>query len=194
LRLPATFQPTSSLHCRSTFQPRFPIDLRLSSAISVPALPSNSTSDSHRMSDPSVSLQIHFQLAPSTNLPTQPSSQLSTRVSNQPSGSAFVSTCDLRRLPILRPTFRLISSLRLQSIFSQTFPSTFDLRLRSTFQFRLRIDLRLAPPADPPACLPTDFQLAPSIRLPASPTNLTSDSHRLLHSLAASESPCDLRR
>jgi len=44
---------------------------------------------------------------------------------------------------------------------------SFDSRLRSTFQLRLRIDLRLAPPADPLACLPTDFQLAPSVNLPA---------------------------
>jgi len=93
-----------------------------------------------------------------------------------------------------------------------TFRSTFDLRLRSTFRLRLCIDLRLAPPADPPACLPTNLQLAPSIDLPAQPfrstyltcvswstfrfrlRNLTSESHRLLHPQAAFEPICDLRR
>jgi len=50
-----------------------------------------------------------------------------------------------------------------------TFRSTFDLRLRSTFRLRLCIGLRLAPPANPPACLPTDLELAPSISLPAPP-------------------------
>jgi len=144
LRFPATFQPTSSLHRRSTFQPRFPIDLRLSSAIHLPALPSNSTSDSHRLSDPSASLPIRLQLAPSTDLPAQPSSQPSTRVSNQPFGSAFASTCDLRRLPILRPTFRLTSSLRLRSIFQPNFPV--NLRLASP------INLPVPPLHQPATC------------------------------------------
>jgi len=57
----------------------------------------------HRLSDPSANLPVHFQLAPSTFLPIQPSRWLSTCVSNQPSGSAFVPACDRRHLPNLQP-------------------------------------------------------------------------------------------
>jgi len=134
----------SEEHRRSTFQPRLPIDLRLSSAIHLPALPSNSTSDSHRLSDPSVSLPIRLQLALSTSLPAQPSSQPSTRVSDQPSSSAFASTCDLRRLPILRPTFRLLSSLRLRPILSQT--------LQPIFRLTSPINLPVPPSYRPATC------------------------------------------
>jgi len=162
LRLPAAFQSTSSLHRRSTFQPRIPIDLRLSSAIYLPALPSNSTSDSHRLSDPSVSLPIRLQLAPSTSLPAQPSSQPSTRVSDQLSGSSFVSTCDLRRLPILQTAFQLTSSLHLPSIFQLTYKPNLRLSSAVAFSSCLRIDQRLASPTDSPAspsCQPFGFRL-----------------------------------
>jgi hypothetical protein len=159
LRLPATFQPTSSLHRRSTFQPRFPIDLRLSSTIHLFALPSNSTSDSHRMSDPSVNLPIRLQLAPSTSLPAQPSSQPLTRVSDQPFGSAFVSACDSRRLPILRPTFQPTSSLRLRSVFSQTF--------RPIFRLASPINRPVPPSYRPATCAACRSSSLPSNGLPA---------------------------
>jgi len=75
-----------------------------------------------------------------------------------------------------------------------TLRSTVDLRLRSTFRFRLCIDLRLAPPADPPAGYPTDLQLAPKINLqPNPPAN-----HRLASPINLPVPPfastCDLRR
>jgi len=212
------------------------------------------------MSDPLVSFPIRLQLAPSTSLPAQPSSQPSTRVSDQPSSSAFASTCDLRRLPILRPTFRLTSSLRLRPILSQTLQPIFrltspinlpvpplhrpatcaacrssslpsnrlpacafhqpssltykpNLRLSSAAAFSscFRTAHRLASLTDPPArlranplafasgqpsgCtfqLASDFRRLPTFQPPLS--NPTSDSHRLLDSLAAYEPICDLRR
>jgi len=162
LRLPATIWPSSGLHRRLTFRSRFPIDLRLSSAIFLPALPSNSTSNSHRLSDLSslafVSISS-FRLRPILG---SPSSRPSTRVSDQPSGSTSNQPATRAACRFSSPAFRPISSFRLRSI----------------FQLNLPADLRLASP----------------INSPVLPSNLTSDSHRLLHSPAASEPPCDLRR
>jgi len=92
-----------------------------------PALPSNSTTNSRRPSNPSTCLQINLQLALATNLSGPPSGQPSTCVSSQPSSPAFASTRDLRRLPILEPAFRSISSLRLRSIFQLHLPADFQL-------------------------------------------------------------------
>jgi len=69
-----------------------------------PALPSNLNFQS--FIDCQILQQVFrsiFQLAPSTNRPTQPSRRPSTCVYSQPSGSAFVPTCDRRRLPNLQP-------------------------------------------------------------------------------------------
>jgi len=186
---PATVRPTSGLHRRSTVRPRFPIDLRLSSAIYLSALPSNSTSDSHRLSDPS---GWPFGRSPACAFDqpyrAQPSGQPSTCVSDQPSGSAFASTCDSRRLPILRPAFRPISSLRLRSVFRLNFPANlFDLRLLVNLPVPpskpnlrissavassgcLRTDPRLAPRTNPPACLRANLWLSPSINPPTVPS------------------------
>jgi hypothetical protein len=93
----------------------------------------------------------------------------------------------LRRLPISGSAFQLnyqlsstVKSFDLPSDqpptcvgdqpFWPAFRPTFDLRLQPTFQPSLRIDPRLAPPADPRACLPINLQLAPSINLPAQPS------------------------
>jgi len=137
--------PPFSLAFRST--------LRLASAIQSPALPSNSTSDSHRLPDSLASLPIDLQLAPSTNFPAQLSSRPSTHVSDLPSSSAFQSTCNRRHLSIFRPAFRPTSSLRLWPIFRLSFP--------------------------------VHVRLSPSANVPALPSNLTSDSHRLLRSPGA---------
>jgi len=174
------------LHRRSTVRPRFPMNLRLSSAIHILALPSNSTSDSHRVSDPSGWL---FGRSPAFAFDqpyrAQPSGQPLTCVSDQPSGSAFASTCGSRRLPTLRPAFRLTSSLRLGPAFRPNLPvNLFDLRLLVNLPVppskpNLRISSavaswgclqtgpRLAPPPDPPARHRANLQLAPSINPPA---------------------------
>ena len=90
-------------------------------------------------------LPVSLQLSPSTNLPAQPSGQPSTCVFDQPSGSAFASTCDSRRLPILRPAFRLTSSLRLRSIVRLNLPVNLSTCVSwSTFQFCLKPNLRLS--------------------------------------------------
>jgi len=137
--------PPFSLAFRSTF--------RLASAIQSPALPSNSTSDSHRLPDSSASLPIDLQLAPSTNLPAQLSNRFPACAFNRSSNSAFQSTCDRRHLSIFRPAFGLTSSLRLRPIFRLSFP--------------------------------VHVRLAPSANVPALPSNLTSDSHRMLCSPGA---------
>jgi hypothetical protein len=71
-----------------------------------------------------------FQLAPSTNRLTQPSRQPLTCVSSQPSGSAFVSACNRRRLPNLQPcppiAFQLALSVDLPA---QPSSQPVDLRL-----------------------------------------------------------------
>jgi len=56
-----------------------------------------------------------------------PSSRPSTCVAGQLSGPTFASTCDLRRLPILWSAFRLVSGLRLQSVFRLNLPADFQL-------------------------------------------------------------------
>jgi len=138
----------------ATCRPASPSDLPATrAACRSPALPSNSTSDSHRLPDSLASFPIDLQLAPSTHLPAQLSSQSSTCVSDQPSGSAFQPTCDRRHMSIFRPAFQLTSSLRLWPIFRLSFPA--------------------------------HVQLAPSANVPALPSNLTSDSHRLLCSPGA---------
>jgi hypothetical protein len=92
-----------------------------------PALPSNSTTDPHRPSDPSTCPQISPPTCVGDQPSGLPSSQPSTCVSGQLSGPAFAPTCDLRRLPILQPAFRPISSLRLQPIFRTNLPADFQL-------------------------------------------------------------------
>jgi len=67
--------------------------------------------------DPPTDFPTALQLAPSINRQPNFPANLSTRVSDQPSSSAFASTCDSRRLPILQPAFQLTSSLRLRSAF-----------------------------------------------------------------------------
>jgi len=114
----------------------------------------------------------------------------------------------LRRLPILRPAFRLTSSLRLRSIFRLTYKPNLRLSSAAAFSSCLRTDMRLAPPTDSPAspsCQPlafasgqpsgcsfklaSDFRRLPTFQPPLS--NPTSDSHRLLDSMAATQT--DLR-
>ena len=63
---------------------------------------------------------------------------LTTRVSDLPSGSAFQSTCDRRHLSIFRPAFRLTSGLR----------------LRPVFRLSLPVHVRLSPSANVPALPP----------------------------------------
>jgi len=142
-----------------------------------------------------------------------PSSQSPICTGDQPFSLAFQSTlrlasaiflrlCLPTQLPTLadrqtlRLAFRSTSNVRWRSIFRPAFQPAFDLRLRLTFRPSLCIDPRLAPLADPTACLPTnlqlapstdlpahlpvDFQLAPSFNLPVPPSNPTSDSHRPL--------------
>jgi len=86
--------------------------------------------------------------------PALPSNSLPTLIDRQTLRLAFRSTSNLRWRPTLRPAFQ----------------PTFDLRLRPTFRPSLCIDLRLAPLADPPACLPTNLWLAPSTNLPDRPS------------------------
>jgi len=119
---------------------------------------------------------VNFRLAPAFYLSASPSRQPSTRVSSQPSSAAFPTRPPiLIDCQILQPAFQSISSLRLQPIFRPSLPANlqlapFDSRLQPTFQLRLPIDLRPSSPADPPACLPTSFQLAPSADLLAQPS------------------------
>jgi hypothetical protein len=100
-RLPSGFSPACAFNQPFSLAFQLASDLRrlpLSGSAFQPQLPIL-----HRLSDPSASLRVHLQLAPSTNRLTQPSRQPSTCVSSQFSGSAFVSTCDRRRLPNLQP-------------------------------------------------------------------------------------------
>jgi len=83
--------------------------------------------------NPLADFPTDLQLAPSINLQPNFPADLSTRVSDQPSSSAFASTCDLRRLPILQPAFQLTSSLRLPSVFQLTYKP--NLRLSSAAAF-----------------------------------------------------------
>jgi hypothetical protein len=75
-------------------------------------------------------IRFIFQLAPSTNRLTQPSRQPLTCVSSQPSGPAFVSACNRRRLPNLQPcppiAFQLALSVDLPA---QPSSQPVDLRL-----------------------------------------------------------------
>jgi hypothetical protein len=180
------FRLTLDSRLRSTFQLAFPssFDLRLR-LIFGPVFESNfRLTACHQFEELAVLISasssgycpVNLRLAPAFNPSASPSRQPSTRVSSQPSGVAFPT-----RLPILidcqilQPAFRSISSLRLQPIFRPSLPANlqlapFDSRLQSTFQLRLPTDLRPSSPADPPACLPTDFQLAPSAYLPAQPS------------------------
>lgn len=155
LRLPATVRSTASSHRQSTVQPCLSVARRLASPIDLPALLSNSISDLHQLSDSLGRPQIGLQLALLTNPPAQPSGQPSTRVSDQPSGSAF------------KP------NLRLTSVVSSLgyFPT--DLRLAPTTNLPacLRANIQLAPSTDPLACLPVSLRLAPTANLPASPSN-----------------------
>jgi len=135
LRCPATVRPTSGLHRRLTLRPRFPIDLRLASAINLSAMPSNSTSNSHRLSDPPAWFPIDLQLAPST----EPQLTFRPTFDSRLRSTFQLSHCiDLATRVACRssgPAFRPISSLRLRSI----------------FQLHLPADLRLASPINLPA-------------------------------------------
>jgi hypothetical protein len=144
LQFAPAINPSASLSSSIT-------DLHRRSA--TPALPSNSTSDSHRLSDPSASLPINLQLAPSANLPAQPSSQ--------PFDLRLV--VNLPGPPLHRPA--TVAACRSSS---HAFRSTSSFRLRPIFRLNLPVNLRLASP----------------VSLPALPSNLTSDSHRLLCPLA----------
>jgi hypothetical protein len=79
------------------------------------------------------------------------------------SGSAFQLN---RRLSSTARSFGKLSNRSPARAFNQSSnpasSRSFDLRLRSTFQLSLPIGLRLASPANLPACFPTDLQLAPS--------------------------------
>jgi len=130
LRFPATVRSTSDLHRRSILQPRFPINLQLSLAIHLPALPSNSTSNSHRLSDPSANLPTGLQLSPSTifrpNLPVDP--RLASPINLPAPPSYRPATCAACRSS--GHAFQPTSSLRLRSIFQLDLPANLiDLRL-----------------------------------------------------------------
>jgi len=113
------------------------------------------TSDLHRRSTFQPRLPINHRLASAIFLRLCLPTQRPTLIDRQ----------------ILRLAFRSPSNLRWRPTFRPAFQPAFDLRLRPTFRLNLCTDLRLAPPADPPACLPTRLRLAPSIRLPAQPSS-----------------------
>jgi len=167
------FQLTSDFHRRSIFLRCLPTQLPTLIGCQILRSAFRSISGLRLQLIFRLNLPVNLRLASPINLPVPPSHRPATCAACRSSG----------RLSDCSPACAFDqSSAKLSS-------QSFDSRLRSTFQFRLCIDLRLAPLADPPACLPTDFQLPPSVRLPASPTNLTSDSHRVLHSPAASNRP-----
>jgi hypothetical protein len=136
------------------------------------------TPDLHRRSTVQPRLPICLRLAPPANLrlclPTQPPTLIGCQ--------------------ILQLALQLVSSLRLQPAVPLNLladPSTRVSASALSLAFRSR--LRLAPPAVPPACRPSDlkaralwpfvrlrlpfsFQLAPSADPPALPSNLASDS------------------
>jgi len=103
-----------------------------------PALPSNSTTDPHRPSDPSTCLQIALQLALATNLPAcLPASLRLASSANFPAQPlhrpATCAACRSSGLPSdSSPACAFNSSS------SSTFQPTSSLRLRSAFRFRLR--------------------------------------------------------
>jgi len=180
LRLPATVWSIFGLHRQSTFQPRLPINLRLSSAIHLPALPSNSTANSHRPSDPPAWLRISLQLAPSTNPTAHLPANLRLASTDQPSSSAFASTCDLRRLPILWPclptNLQLAPSINLPASPSCRRSTRVSGQLSSSaFKPNLRLS---SAAASTWRCPPANLRPSPSINLPALPADPTSDSHR----------------
>jgi hypothetical protein len=119
------------------------INLRFAPVINLSVSPSDQPSDFRRRSLSSSAFQLHYQPLPtvrSFDLPSDqpptcvgdqpsslPSSQPLTCVSSQLSSPTFASTCGLRRLPILWPAFRLVSGLRLQSVFQLNLPADFQL-------------------------------------------------------------------
>jgi len=192
----ATVQRTPGLHRRSTFQPRLPIMPATRAACRSPALPSNSTSDSHRLSDSPVGSPAHLQLAPSTSLAAQPSGRSvdsrlrlcpPDRLSVQP---ATCAACRSSGLPYdlpqsSRPLAHRPAPLSCRSpacAFNRPSSPAFEpnLRLIGCCILRLRLPafLWLAPPVDIPA--------VPSSQLPARAFRQPSSS--------AFEPACDLRR
>jgi hypothetical protein len=128
-----------------------------------PALPSNPTSDSHRLSDSPVGSPACLQLAPSTCLAAQPSGR----------------SVDLRLR--LRPPDRLSVQPATCAACRSSSPP-YDLPQARALWLIVRLRF------------PANLQLAPSTGPPALPSNLTSDSHRLLHpSASPSCQPCGLR-
>ena len=147
------FAPAINLSASPSDQPATRV------ACQSPALPSNSTSDSHRLSDSSVGSSDQSP-ACAFNPPSDPTFRptFDSRLRIQPSGSAF------------RPDLRLVAACRSSSLPSDRPPAcAFGRSSGSAFL--------------------SDFQLAPSANLPALPSNLTSDSHRLLHPLAFAFEP-----
>ena len=152
---------------------RLPSGFQLAPSADPPALPSNLTSDSHRLLHPLAS----------------PSSQPSACASSQPSGCAFQPASGSR----LPPTFQLClrTCLQLAPL------ACSGLRLCADFQLAPSIDLPAHRSRLSPACafdpalrlrLSACLQLAPPANLPALPSDPTSDSHRMSYSLVGSGS------
>jgi hypothetical protein len=176
---PPSDQPTACAACRSPAH--LPTDLKLAPAIILPAppsfrpsglrlpidppaLPSNLTSDSHRLLHPLAS----------------PSRQPLACASSQLSGCAFRPASSLRLPPTFQPCLR--TNLRLAP------PTHSGLRLLADLQLAPSINLPARLRVNLPTCvfrltlrlrLPAGFRLASSANLPALPSDPTSDSHQM---------------
>ena len=159
------FRLTSDLRRRSISGSAFQLNLRFSSTVRSFDLPSGQ---------------------PPTCVGDQPSglpsSQPSTCVSGQPSGPTFASTCDLRRLPILRPG--LPTDLQLAPSINLPAHPPADFQLAPSFNLpgsAFEPNFRLSSAAQSlRRCLPVNLRLAPPINLPALPDGPTY-RHRLSH-------------
>jgi hypothetical protein len=141
---PAIVRTTSSLRRRPSVRPRLPICCQLAPAADPVAMPSDSTSNPHRLPDSSASFPgdlptfvVDRPMSPAF----QPGFDLRRCLT---SGSAFVSACDRRRLPILQPC------------------------LPTNFRLAPSVDLPAQPFSRPPACAfgqPSGSACEPDLRL-----------------------------
>jgi len=150
------------LRLRSIFQLSLPVHFRLAPSANVPALPSNLTSDSHRMLHPlSAALELIFdRRRRSTFRPCQrtqpPTPIVSCVLSALPSSSPTAFAADQLSGPACGPT------------------------LNSSSVESLR------------RCLPAYLRLSPLVNLSALPANPTSDSSTIVFSVGAFRLTLDL--
>jgi len=131
-----TFRSTSSLRLRPIFQLSFPAHVRLAPSANVPALPSNLTSDSHRLlCSPGAALWFICDRRRLLTFRPCLRPQPPTLIVRCIPSAAFPLTFGLRLRSTFQPRLRIRPSTpRLLCPFGAAFRLTCDLRRRSTFQ------------------------------------------------------------